>query len=651
MTGLTAAAADTALDNVTFTPTENGGPGLTFSTDITVTVNDQGGGGEQIVLAPTTLTITRINDDPTNAGSLPTDITAGEDVASDVDLSLIDLADIDANGGSLTITLSTGAGGTLAATSGGGVTVGGSGTGVLTLDGTITDLNNFLDIASNIQFIGALNATGNDIDTIQVDVTDNGNLGVGGGGTINLGTVNVDISPANDDPTNTGGLPSDVTVSEDLASNIDLSAIDLYDPDSASAALTMTLSTTSGGTLDAISGGGVAVTGSGSGTITLSGDQTALNAYLDAVTNIQYTGVTDANGNDIDSILITITDNGNVGVGGGGTIIIGSTNVDVTAVNDAPVATSDNFNVNAGDTLNVAATGVLTNDGDIEGDPLTAILVTGPANGTLSLAADGSLVYTPDTGFFGTDSFFYQASDGLLPSNTVEVQIEVAARAPAETTDPDPEPTPKPETEPDQEPEPEPETETESNDESVIETVGTGPAPDATVVNATELSPTMPHGAGTAVGRAQADEQDSMVQAMHRGLYMTRELISIDNQYSPHAEMLERLLQMDLEQAIVWQMWDESRDFFENYDPHYFVGSASVATGLFSVGYVMWALRGGAFMTAIASSIPSWRLIDPSALLATYKTSAVTSADRIEKIFGVVMSASSFRSSVETSTR
>ncbi|MDA0282651.1 MAG: DUF4347 domain-containing protein, partial [Planctomycetota bacterium] len=68
-TGLTTATADTALDNVQFSPTDNAGPSGTFNTDISVTVNDQGGGGEQTVLAPTTVTITRVNDAP--AISLP----------------------------------------------------------------------------------------------------------------------------------------------------------------------------------------------------------------------------------------------------------------------------------------------------------------------------------------------------------------------------------------------------------------------------------------------------------------------------------------------------------------------------------------------------------------------------------------------------
>ncbi len=89
-------------------------------------------------------------------------------------------------------------------------------------------------------------------------------------------------------------------------------------------------------------------------------------------------------------------------VGGGGTIFLGSTNVDVTAVNDAPIASGENFNTNAGEALSVPVAGVLTNDSDIESDPLTALLVSGPTNGSISLAADGSFLYTPDAGFFGT---------------------------------------------------------------------------------------------------------------------------------------------------------------------------------------------------------------------------------------------------------
>ena len=80
--------------------------------------------------------------------------------------------------------------------------------------------------------------------------------------------------------------------------------------------------------------------------------------------------------------------------------------------NDTPVAADDSYSVTEDSVLTVAAPGVLGNDTDADGDPLTAQLVTGPADGTLGLNADGSFTYTPDADFDGADSFTYSASDG-----------------------------------------------------------------------------------------------------------------------------------------------------------------------------------------------------------------------------------------------
>ena len=72
-----------------------------------------------------------------------------------------------------------------------------------------------------------------------------------------------------------------------------------------------------------------------------------------------------------------------------------------------PVANPDSYSTNEHTTLTVAAPGVLGNDSDPENDTLTASLVDGPANGSLSLNADGSFSYTPNAGFTGCDSFTY----------------------------------------------------------------------------------------------------------------------------------------------------------------------------------------------------------------------------------------------------
>ncbi|HEY7033200.1 MAG TPA: SpaA isopeptide-forming pilin-related protein [Thermomicrobiales bacterium] len=56
---------------------------------------------------------------------------------------------------------------------------------------------------------------------------------------------------------------------------------------------------------------------------------------------------------------------------------------------------------------------VLANDDDSDGDALTVAEVTAPtAGGTTSLADDGTITYTPGSGFTGTDTFTYTVDDG-----------------------------------------------------------------------------------------------------------------------------------------------------------------------------------------------------------------------------------------------
>ncbi len=101
--------------------------------------------------------------------------------------------------------------------------------------------------------------------------------------------------------------------------------------------------------------------------------------------------------------------------------------ITVTAVNDAPVAADDAYSVDAGQQLVVAAPGVVGNDTDVDGDALSAVLVTGPSHGSLALGADGSLTYTPDAGYSGPDQFTYSAFDGLASSVPATISITVRA--------------------------------------------------------------------------------------------------------------------------------------------------------------------------------------------------------------------------------
>jgi hypothetical protein len=93
--------------------------------------------------------------------------------------------------------------------------------------------------------------------------------------------------------------------------------------------------------------------------------------------------------------------------------------------NTAPVATDDSYSLNQFQTLVPASTGVLTNDSDPDGDPLSAVKLSDPINGKLTLNSDGSFTYTPNSGFSGIDIFTYKANDGKADSNTATVTITV----------------------------------------------------------------------------------------------------------------------------------------------------------------------------------------------------------------------------------
>jgi VCBS repeat-containing protein len=101
--------------------------------------------------------------------------------------------------------------------------------------------------------------------------------------------------------------------------------------------------------------------------------------------------------------------------------------IDVAPVNDAPAAVDDGYQVAEDGVLVIGGQGVLTNDSDADGDGMSASLVSGPANGSLTLNADGTFTYTPNANFNGTDSFTYQAADGKGGADTATVTIDVVA--------------------------------------------------------------------------------------------------------------------------------------------------------------------------------------------------------------------------------
>jgi VCBS repeat-containing protein len=105
-----------------------------------------------------------------------------------------------------------------------------------------------------------------------------------------------------------------------------------------------------------------------------------------------------------------------------------SVTITVVRGNHAPVVVGDEYWGEMNSSLSVfAPAGLLANDSDADGDPVTAVLVQGPAEGTLTFNADGSFTYEPLHDATGTVTFTYQVSDGTALSNIATVKINIAS--------------------------------------------------------------------------------------------------------------------------------------------------------------------------------------------------------------------------------
>jgi len=101
--------------------------------------------------------------------------------------------------------------------------------------------------------------------------------------------------------------------------------------------------------------------------------------------------------------------------------------ITITGVNDAPVALNDSFTMPEDTTLNVAAPGVLINDSDVDGDTLSAVLVSQPAHGSLTIEQQRQLRLHAGSQLSRPDSFTYKANDGQADSGLATVTITITA--------------------------------------------------------------------------------------------------------------------------------------------------------------------------------------------------------------------------------
>jgi hypothetical protein len=96
-------------------------------------------------------------------------------------------------------------------------------------------------------------------------------------------------------------------------------------------------------------------------------------------------------------------------------------------INHPPLAHGDVFTTSEDAPLLIANGGVLANDHDSDGNPLSAVLITDTHHGMLNLDPEGTFFYTPTDNYFGLDSFYYRAFDGHQYSDPVEVRLNITA--------------------------------------------------------------------------------------------------------------------------------------------------------------------------------------------------------------------------------
>ncbi len=318
----------------------------------------------------------------------------------------------------------------------------------------------------------------------------------------------------------------------------------------------------------------------------------------------------------------------------------------VIDANESPEAQDDSYSTIVAEAIRLDAPNPLANDTDVDGDTLSIVIVTGPVNGVLTIDPDGTLRYQPNSGYFGTETITYRASDGSLLSDLATITIDVqtiGGGGSGGTSSGDDGNTNNGDADSGSGDEG---SESGSSDTGAVDTgqdiVGDGSAGNpfnsqSAGSGSTEQQSDEPNheerGFGINLRTQDSIEQQSAYETSARGL--SAAAITFDDARTA-VQTLQQILLVDMQQAIDWSQWDQlvqdsERDGF-GWDVN--IGAVGVTAGLVSIGYVLWAIRGGLLLATVYGGLPAWRMIDPATLLTAYRGSHVNGKDRVEDMLG-----------------
>jgi hypothetical protein len=430
-------------------------PSLNFNGDDTLTMltNDQGNtgsGGAKSDTDTLTITVNAINDAPVLTA--PSSAATNENmdlIFSVTNLNQISAADVDAGTADVQFSLSV-AHGTLSLKTGfsGLAFTTGDGTAdaSMTFTGKLTDINSALN---GLKYTPETNYSAGD--TLDVSVNDQGNTG-SGGALSDSKSIPITIDAINDPPVN--HLPTAQNVNEDNSLTFTTgNQISVTDVDASTFDVQVTLGVNNG-TLSLFSTSGLTF-GSGDGnadaSMTFSGNLTDINTALNGLV---FNPPADYNGNV--TLSITSDDLGHSGTGGAKTDTDTLT-ITVNAINDAPVNTVPGAQSTSEDTplslsgpisvadvdagsqpvqvdlsmlhgkLNLAVTTGLT----VTGNNTSHVVLTGSLT-NLNNALSGSVTYSPDTNYNGSDTITVTSNDqgytgaGGAKSDTDTISVSIS---------------------------------------------------------------------------------------------------------------------------------------------------------------------------------------------------------------------------------